>query len=66
MKSYIRNCFVKVREDSEAHPPLFTEHKGEVIVRLDGYAIVPKEEYLLLRYSKADPLPEEIVNADGA
>ena len=42
--SYVRNCYVKMRSDQEG--AMFSDSgDGEVLVALDGYAIVPIEDY---------------------
>ena len=41
----IENCFIQLKNEDI----IFMELKsGEVLVNLDGYAIVPKEQYLEL------------------
>jgi hypothetical protein len=44
MSVYLRNCLIKRREDDTVSLFEFTP-EGRILVRLDGYAIVPKEEY---------------------
>ena len=39
---YVWNCYTKSREGDG---PLFVAHDDTVTARLDGYAIVPREEY---------------------
>ena len=43
-KSYLKNCFVMATKDQEGE--MFTIHEdGAIIARLDGYAIIPIEQY---------------------
>ena len=41
--SYVINCYVERRTDDDAI--LFEETEANIIVRLDNYAIVPREKY---------------------
>jgi hypothetical protein len=47
-KSYIKNCFIKAKETDRRKNPLFYFKDGEIYARLDGYAIIPKDEYYKL------------------
>jgi hypothetical protein len=40
--SYVRNCYLVRREGD---PPFLDDTTGELVVKLDGYAVVPLEEY---------------------
>ena len=42
-KGYIHNCTIKRKDSDEG--PLFEIVNDHVIARLDGYAIIPMEEY---------------------
>jgi len=44
--SYVKNCIIKLRIDEKA-TALFSSDKdaSKIITKLDGYAIVPREEY---------------------
>ncbi len=44
-ESFIHNCIVKSREKEEDALFTFIEN-GKVILKLDGYAIIPKEEFV--------------------
>ena len=49
-KSIITNCFIKPKKNEKNF--LFTNYGGEkFIVKLDGYAIIPLEEYNKLNNS---------------
>lgn len=54
----LTNCFVKAREDQKG--PMFKGHADNVsvIANLDGYAIVPKEEYFALAGIEPEQDPE--------
>ena len=43
--SYVKNCFIKVRKDETNAHLIFADDKGNVVVKLDGYAIVPLDEW---------------------
>lgn len=46
--SYLHNCYVK-RRDSDPAPSLFTSDDGtDIFCSLNGYAIIPMEEYAVL------------------
>lgn len=48
--SYVFNCYIERRTDDDAI--LFEESGDNIIVRLDNYAIVPREKYeSLLQFS---------------
>jgi len=42
---YLRNCYIKNRDGGDT---MFNIHNGVVDATLDGYAIIPIEEYNLL------------------
>jgi hypothetical protein len=42
IKPFVNNCTIKKREGDE---PLFVPCGDHILTRLDGYAIVPIEEY---------------------
>jgi hypothetical protein len=46
MNSYVRNCYIIVRDDN----PLFIEQDGELIPQLDGFLIIPREKILDLDF----------------
>lgn len=46
-EGFIRNCYLRGRE-SDSGPLVTTTSDGEIIPRLDGYAIVPMEHYMSL------------------
>ena len=53
--SFVKNCFIRSKS---THPVLF-EEIDEVVARLDGYAVIPKEEYeelILLKKNQPSPL----------
>lgn len=41
--SYVFNCYIERRTDDDAI--LFEESGANIIVRLDNYAIIPKDKY---------------------
>jgi hypothetical protein len=45
--SYVRNCYVNMREGTDFL--FYVDAEGRLFCHLDGYAIVPKEEYFKLR-----------------
>ena len=47
--SYLVDCFLKPREQNDT---LFYIKNGEILARLQGYAIVPREEYEQLKRLK--------------
>lgn len=52
--SYITNCYFKRREEDDS-PYLFRDDKdGNIIVHLNGYAIVPADEYHALTNPSSD------------
>lgn len=55
MKSYVRNCMMIQRRPDDG--PLFIEGDGCVTARLDGYAILPVEEYARLRAKAREQEP---------
>lgn len=50
-ESYVKNCLtILTKKDQTTGEPIFFENeKGQVMARLDGYAIVPGAEYERLR-----------------
>jgi hypothetical protein len=59
--SYITNCYLK-RRDGDDSPYLFRDDQdGNIIVHLDGYAIVPADEYHDL---STNPSPSARISAD--
>lgn len=44
-RSYITHCIVQPRGGDS----IFTLYNGEVLARMDGYAIIPLEEYFVLK-----------------
>lgn len=42
-KSFVNNCYIICKP--EDHPLFKFDHEGRAIVRLDGYAIVPLDEF---------------------
>lgn len=51
MKSFIKNCIISAKENDT----LFASNKdGQIIARLDGYAIIPVEEYKKMKSKKSD------------
>ena len=50
-RSYITNCFIGPRpgENKVLFEPPGKDDTGDVIVRLDGYAVIPIEEYKRLK-----------------
>ncbi len=47
--SFLRSCFIKPRPNSENDPMFVVSRFGtRIIARLDGYAIIPMEEYKAL------------------
>lgn len=42
-RGFLHNCFIKPREEDEG--PLFEQTDDGLFCRLDGYAIIPREEY---------------------
>lgn len=61
MESFVRNCVLQARVVGEVAPgcapdteTLFrTNERGEFLAYLDGYAIVPKEEWERLQQAQA-------------
>ncbi|MBD3627628.1 hypothetical protein [Cyclobacterium sp.] len=51
MKSYLKNCLTLLTEKDLANREIifFDNDQGEVLARLDGYAIIPRVEYERLR-----------------
>lgn len=50
-ESYLKDCYIVVNEkDKESQKPLFTDADGVVTARLEGYAIIPMEEYKSLKF----------------
>jgi len=53
--SYVKNCLIRARK-TECGPIIRSEGNGKYSVYLDGYAVIPKEEFELmeeeLRYYK--------------
>ena len=47
---FLHNCFIKGRDDDEG--PLFIQTADGLFCRLDGYAIIPREEYEALLQTK--------------
>lgn len=56
-KSFVRNCFLKGRP---GEMPIFDTATipGQVIARLDGYAIIPMEEWRQLKQAAGEPVGE--------
>lgn len=55
--SYLRNCLIRPRK-GEAAPLFYQRDDGTVVARLDGYAIVPIEDYESLPNSGPTPPPD--------
>lgn len=51
--SYVRNCILKCKPEdinmSSFGGGMFTAQDGIVFARLDGYAIIPAEEYMQMK-----------------
>jgi hypothetical protein len=48
-RSYVTNCYLQVRENETADYLFRFESGDRAVVKLDGYAIIPMEEYRRLR-----------------
>ena len=51
--SFVHNCFIKRRKD-EPNALLFCQTDYSITVLLNGYAVVPLEEYLILTGNEFD------------
>ena len=43
--SYLRNCLIQCKPDADDEGAMFIGQDGLVLARLDGYAIIPRDEY---------------------
>lgn len=46
---YVKNCIIKRRKDDKSNYLFFADGDKGVIAFLDGYAIIPVEEYNRMR-----------------
>ena len=52
---YVTNCFIKARpQEDGSTPTLFYQNQSEIRPYLDGYAIIPKEDYKELETKNAE------------
>ncbi len=62
---YVRNCFIRLPEGE--YPPLFGQTAdGHVVTRLDGMAIIPRDEYERLVRAAAGQDDREYVSMHNA
>ncbi len=61
IESYVHNSFIKAKENDEGKY-LFSVTPEGIYARLDGYAIVPIEEYFELI---GEPVPERVDELKG-
>lgn len=44
-ESFVMNCFITAKPEDDELNGMFIAQDGVVVARLDGYAIVPREDY---------------------